>query len=344
MPHVPRIWGHGKARRPFQNKAGFSSAGTLTKGTVPLPGGETAIYNSTGLEFIRHTNYLGSSVLATTWAHAVYSKESYAPFGETYNEAGTADRSFTGEDQDTVPGSGGTGIYDYLFRKYDPSAGRWLSPDPLGWGAVNIADPQSLDRYAYVENQPMSAIDPNGESYIICVSAGEGGQGCTQPMSDSAFWAAVVGSSDAYGINSDGDITVNGQAVGTFFYVMDPSSVPLLTISGNPQGGNGGGGGGGGAPNNVINNALHAAPLPVASGVCSIYGNQQYMGASLQCVCQSAGNSAWSQDTRGCLAADYNQGVPEVVAHGSCYAGSTYRTETFPAQTLYNAYMSCKTW
>ena len=98
------------------------------------------------------------------------------------------------------------------------------------------------------------------------------------------------------------------------------------------------------APNNVINNALHAAPLPVESGVCSIYGNQQYMGASLQCVCQSAGNSAWSQDTRGCLAADYKQGVPEVVAHGSCYAGSTYRTGTFPAQTLYNAYMSCKTW
>ncbi len=144
--------------------------GTLLKGTVPLPGGETAIYNSAGMEFIRHTNYLGSSVLATTWAHAVYSKESYAPFGETYNEAGTPDRSFTGQDQDTVTGSGGTGVYDYLFRKYDPSAGRWLSPDPAGSGAVNIGDPQSLDRYAYVENEPEGFVDPLGldPNYYNC--------------------------------------------------------------------------------------------------------------------------------------------------------------------------------
>ena len=73
-----------------------------------------------------------SSRLATTWAHGVYSKEAYAPFGETYNEAGTPDRSFTGQDQDTA-----YGVYDYLFRKYDPSAGRWLSPDPAGWGSIS---------------------------------------------------------------------------------------------------------------------------------------------------------------------------------------------------------------
>ena len=86
------------------------------KGTIPLPGGGTAVYNSTGLSFIRHKDRLGSSRLATTWAHAVYSKESYAPFGETYNEAGTADRSFTGQDQNVQGGSGGTGVYDFLFR------------------------------------------------------------------------------------------------------------------------------------------------------------------------------------------------------------------------------------
>jgi len=86
--------------------------------------------------------------LATTWAHAVYSKEAYAPFGEVYNEAGTADRSFTGQDQNVVTGSVGTGVYDFLFRKYDPSAGRWLSPDPAGWGAATTSEPQSLNRYA----------------------------------------------------------------------------------------------------------------------------------------------------------------------------------------------------
>jgi RHS repeat-associated protein len=137
-------------------------SGGLVKGTIPLPGGGTAIYNGGGLNYIRHTDWLGSSRLATTWGHAVYSKEAYAPFGETYYEAGTPDRSFTGQDQDVVTGSGGTGVYDYLFRKYDPSAGRWLSPDPKGWGAVNLHNPQSFDRYAYVENDPLRLVDPSG--------------------------------------------------------------------------------------------------------------------------------------------------------------------------------------
>jgi RHS repeat-associated protein len=141
-------------------------SGSLVKGTIPLPGGSTAIYNASGVNYIRHKDWLGSSRLATTWAHAVYSKEAYAPFGETYNEAGTADRSFTGQDQNVVTGSGGTGVYDYLFRKYDPSAGRWLSPDPSGWNAVSQSAPQSLNRYAYVENNPMSATDPDGLSCL----------------------------------------------------------------------------------------------------------------------------------------------------------------------------------
>ena len=134
----------------------------LVKGTIPLPGGSTAIYNSSGLNYIRHTDWLGSSRFATTWNHTVYSKEAYAPFGETYNEAGTPDRSFTGQDQDVVTGSGGTGVYDFLFRKYDPSAGRWLSPDPSGWQAASLRHPQSLNRYAYAQNNPLSLVDPSG--------------------------------------------------------------------------------------------------------------------------------------------------------------------------------------
>jgi RHS repeat-associated protein len=142
---------------PSGGKLAVVQGGALVKATIPLPGGETAVYNASGLNFIRHKDWLGSSRLATTWAHGVYSKESYAPFGETYNEAGTPDRSFTGQDQDTTGG-----VYDFLFRKYDPAAGRWLSPDPLGWGAVTQEVPQSLNRYAYVQNNPNSLIDPNG--------------------------------------------------------------------------------------------------------------------------------------------------------------------------------------
>jgi RHS repeat-associated protein len=290
------------------------------------------------LSYLRHTDWLGSSRLATTWNHGVYSKESYAPFGETYNEqantSGGPDRSFTGQDQDVVTGSQGTGIYEFMFRKYDPAAGRWLSPDPMGWGSASLENPQSLNRYAYAMNSPLSNVDPDGKECVWddgsydsnndpetgAVDANGQHSNCTSAGGTWVDHSNFDGMPD-WCSEQDADAGTCGYDTSLPNALFDPN-----------------------APNNVINNALHAAPLPVESGVCSIYGNQQYMGASLQCVCQSAGNSAWSQDTRGCLAADYKQGVPEVVAHGSCYAGSTYRTGTFPAQTLYNAYMSCKTW
>ena len=178
-------------------------SGALAKETIPLPGGETAVYNGSGLNFIRHADWLGSSRLATTWAHAVYSKEAYAPFGETYNEAGAPDRSFTGQDQDVVTGSGGTGVYDFLFRKYDPAAGRWLSPDPAGWGVVDQTTPQSMNRYAYVQNNPMSAVDAQG---LDCISVG-----------------APDDSSDC----NDSGVTFNSNDYGTPVY-EDAYAAPVL--------------------------------------------------------------------------------------------------------------------
>jgi hypothetical protein len=40
--------------------------------------------------------------------------------------------------------------------------GRWLSPDPAGAAAVDLTNPQSLNRYAYVMNNPTTLIDPSG--------------------------------------------------------------------------------------------------------------------------------------------------------------------------------------
>jgi RHS repeat-associated protein len=194
-------------------------AGSLVKGTIPLPGGGTAIYNGSGLNYIRHKDWLGSSRLATTWGHAIYSKEAYAPFGETYNEAGTPDRSFTGQDQDVVTGSGGTGVYDYLFRKYDPSAGRWLSPDPSGWKAVTQAYPQSLNRYAYVQNNPMSLTDPDGHS-SCALPDGNGGVTIDYDPADMGQFCTYQG-----GVYTNGDLEYsdlqdlkNGNLS---FYIMD---------------------------------------------------------------------------------------------------------------------------
>ncbi len=65
--------------------------------------------------------------------------------------------NFTGQNQDTL-----AGLYDFLYRKYSPVQGRWLTPDPAGLGAVNPGDPQTWNRYAYVRNSPLNRIDPQG--------------------------------------------------------------------------------------------------------------------------------------------------------------------------------------
>jgi RHS repeat-associated protein len=50
-------------------------------------------------------------------------------------------------------------LYDYNARFYSPVLGRFLSPDTI---VPSPGDPQSLNRYAYVLNNPLRYTDPTG--------------------------------------------------------------------------------------------------------------------------------------------------------------------------------------
>ena len=146
-------------------KTALMSGQTLTKAFAYLPGGATAIYNSTGLAYYRHSDWLGSSRLTSTAWRTVYSDSAYAPFGEQYAASGTADASYTGQNSDTT-----SSLYDFTFREHSPSQGRWTVPDPLGTGAVDPTNPQTWNRYAYVNNNPLAFIDPLGLAYTCSYS------------------------------------------------------------------------------------------------------------------------------------------------------------------------------
>jgi RHS repeat-associated protein len=138
-------------------KTAIMNGQTLTKAFVALPGGATAIYNTAGLAYYRHSDWLGSSRLSSTAARTVYSASAYAPFGEQYAPFGSSDASFTGQNADTT-----STLYDFTFREHSPSQGRWISPDPLGVAAVDPTNPQSWNRYGYVLNSPLVFVDPLG--------------------------------------------------------------------------------------------------------------------------------------------------------------------------------------
>jgi RHS repeat-associated protein len=165
------------AYSPFGAKLALMNGQSLVNAFAPLPGGGTAVYNSSGLAYYRHPDHLGNSRLATTPTRTKYYDVAYAPYGEDYNGSGTADLSFTTQNQDTVGGGWTTNLYDFLMREYRTGHGRWTSPDPAGLGAVDPTTPQTWNRYAYVSNNPLSFIDPLGlqEAGPICWNCGGGG-------------------------------------------------------------------------------------------------------------------------------------------------------------------------
>jgi len=166
-------------------KFAYMNGQTVGKYVAPMAGGVQVVYTAaTPAEwaYYRHADWLGSERLASTVNRGVQYGGAYAPFGESYAETGTTDRSFTGQTQDV-----GSGLYDFTFRQYSAAEGRWLVPDPAGQAAVDITNPQTWNRYAYLANNPLNAIDPLGlydECGIVdgvesgdCLASGGGGGG-----------------------------------------------------------------------------------------------------------------------------------------------------------------------
>jgi RHS repeat-associated protein len=88
-----------------------------------------------------------------------------------------------------------TGLNHTWFRKNENRAGRWTSPDPYN-GSASLGNPQSFNRYSYVENQPTNFVDPSGLVRILCTSVCELDDNrrpyncqtsCTFDWSDSEF-------------------------------------------------------------------------------------------------------------------------------------------------------------
>jgi len=80
----------------------------------------------------------------------------YMPFGYTRYNPGSQITTyrFTGQRWDS-----GTGLYFYNARWYDPLIGRFIQADTI---VPQPGNPQSLNRYAYVLNNPIKYRDPSG--------------------------------------------------------------------------------------------------------------------------------------------------------------------------------------
>ena len=98
------------------------------------------------------TDGLGSTLALTDAFGVMQSQYTYEPFGKTTATGAASTNAFkyTGREDD------GTGLYYYRARYYHPALQRFISEDPIGFngGDVNL--------YEYVENDPVSYVDPEG--------------------------------------------------------------------------------------------------------------------------------------------------------------------------------------
>jgi RHS repeat-associated protein len=111
-----------------------------------------------------HQDHLGSTDVITNEMGDVVEAQSFSAFGARRASnwqdplvnfvSGVTTRGFTGHEQlDNV------GLVHMNGRVYDPQLGRFLSADPY---VQFVANPQSLNRYSYVLNNPLSYTDPSG--------------------------------------------------------------------------------------------------------------------------------------------------------------------------------------
>jgi RHS repeat-associated protein len=129
----------------------------------------------------------------------------YDAFGSVRTHTGASTEwSYTGEQNDP------TGVEYLRARYYDPTIGRFLSRD-LFAGLVQV--PQSLNRYAYVLNNPLRWVDPWGlrnvegtptptplAKYLVCRAIREQNRDCQYlvPSAGIGVWGTVGAFAKAY--------------------------------------------------------------------------------------------------------------------------------------------------
>ncbi len=116
--------------------------------------------NAAGLHWM-FGDHLGSSSTVRTPA-GTNVRQRYLPFGPVRGAAGLpTEYGFTGQRLDP------SGLMDYNARQYDPVLGRFTSPDTI---IPDSGDPQSFNRYSYVNNNPVNFTDPSGHE--PCIAGG----------------------------------------------------------------------------------------------------------------------------------------------------------------------------
>ena len=223
-----------------------------------------ATYDHDGLHFYAN-DWLGNRRVQTDYAGVPEQTCTNLPFGDSLlcsqSTTTPTEHHFTGKERDTESGN------DYFgARYYASSMGRWLSPD---WSAkyepvpyAKLDNPQSLNLYGYVLNNPLSHADPDGHQCDTCQkvwtwltsshsasssASGQIDQGSASrgAISQTVKLGAVQASASAkYGLDTSASASASAAGATTTINEGTHSTTQMSTMVGNASAAAGVSGGG----------------------------------------------------------------------------------------------------
>jgi RHS repeat-associated protein len=179
--------------------------------TATLPGGATTgshVYvtvsgvNSNSVSLALDSIYyffsdsLSSTRVVTDSQGNICFDADYYPYGKEQDYVNNCIQTykFTGYERDPETATATSTGNDYaVARHYNSRIFRFLQPDPMGMGAADLTNPQSLNQYAYVGDNPTNVTDPTGMDacdFLGC-GGGWGGDSSSCDWDPSCFGGSI---------------------------------------------------------------------------------------------------------------------------------------------------------
>jgi RHS repeat-associated protein len=141
----------------------FNSGGGWMRGYVYQSNGLLAILQN-GTIYWNHEDPVTKSKRITDSSGNVYSAVESDPFGADTNRSGNQyfqPHRYTNYERD------GNQSDVAMFRRFNRWHSRFDQPDSFD-GSYDAGNPQSFNRYAYVQNDPVNLVDPTGLEATVC--------------------------------------------------------------------------------------------------------------------------------------------------------------------------------
>ncbi|MER7748479.1 polymorphic toxin-type HINT domain-containing protein [Streptomyces bacillaris] len=212
---------------------------------IELGSGSQAVQSDDRTITITVADHLGTGQLAIGTGDLSLSQRRTLPFGgKRGDDSGTwpGTKGYVGGTDDSAT----TGLTHLGAREYDPTIGRFISPDPV----LTLGDPQQIHGYTYAKNNPVTFADPSGLMVPECANPSQYGIVCKGGVPVRSGKPKDKGKGSGKGSGKGGSSSKNGND--------GPRKVVVTVVVQAPTCGTG--------RDNPVSNRNCAIPVPRDSG------------------------------------------------------------------------------